>query len=152
MSSDNSRKPPTPSGPPADNELIFSEAAPSDPTLVDPLVERALAAMHRCGCGEHQREAVEMALREALANAILHGNQSDPKKTVQVECYRQADGSVLAVVRDQGGGFDLTQLKDPTQLENLLQTGGRGLYLIRHCMDDVEFSRGGCEIRMRKKP
>ena len=97
-----------------------------------------------------QPEAIEVALREALANAILHGNRSNTRKPVQLDCFQQRDQSILLVVRDQGQGFDLAHLVDPTRPENILRAGGRGIFLIRHFMDEVDFQRGGSEIRMRK--
>lgn len=102
------------------------------------------------GCRERQCTAAELSLREALANAILHGNGSDSKKRVELDCYGHGDGSVTLVVRDQGHGFDINSLSDPTSPENVYRDGGRGIYLIRHFMDQVEFDRGGSEIRMRK--
>lgn len=129
---------------------LLSEAVPSEIRLVEPVVERVMATLERCGCHAPQCEAIELSLREALANAILHGNGCDPKKKVQLACYGHPDGSVTLVVRDEGQGFDLSQLKDPTSPENLFSAGGRGIYLIRNFMDEVEFHRGGSEIRMKK--
>ena len=133
-----------------DAKLIFSEAIPSATEAVEPVVARMMCALGDCDCTDGQSNAVELALREALANAILHGNKGNRRKKVEVDCFRQSDESILVVVRDQGRGFDPTTLDDPTKPENVYRAGGRGIFLIRHFMDDVEFERGGSEIRMRK--
>ena len=100
---------------------------------------------------------VGVALRESVINAIKHGNHSDSSKHVFVELV--ADGSAAAPelrirVRDQGEGFDPSSLADPLAPENLLKASGRGIFLIRSFMDDVQLQRapeGGMEIRMTKR-
>lgn len=116
------------------------------------MVHDVLRAIARNFSLDGQMSAVELSLREALANAVLHGNGGNPRKRVRVECFRDVDGSLVLVVRDSGPGFNPARLKDPTEPENLFRDCGRGIFLIRHFMDDVEFARGGREIRMRKIP
>ena len=93
---------------------------------------------------------IEMALREALANAVIHGNGDDSCKSVYVTCRCYLDGEVSITVRDQGQGFDSNSVLDPTLLENLLFTHGRGIYLMKTLMDEVAFEEGGSVVRMRK--
>jgi serine/threonine-protein kinase RsbW len=93
---------------------------------------------------------IEMALREALANAIIHGNGDGSCKSVYVTCRCYMDGEVSITVRDQGRGFDSNAVLDPTLLENLLFTHGRGIYLMKTLMDEVSFEEGGSLVRMRK--
>ena len=119
--------------------------------MLEPLVSRAMRVMIEHGCVDGQSESAELALREALANAILHGNKAQPKKRVQLDCFQEHDGSLLVVVQDEGPGFDPGAVRDPTRPENILRPGGRGIYLIRRFMDDVEYHNGGRELRMRKK-
>ncbi len=119
--------------------------------MLEPLVSRAMRVMTRQKCVNGQAAAAELSLREALANAILHGNQSHPQKRVQLDCFHESDGSMLVVVQDEGHGFDPGTVRDPTRPENVLRAGGRGIYLIKHFMDEVEFRNGGRELRMRKK-
>jgi serine/threonine-protein kinase RsbW len=99
---------------------------------------------------------VSVAIRESVINAIKHGNKSDATKHVFVEFETaMADGPELAIrVRDQGQGFDPETLANPLDPENLLKSSGRGIFLIRNFMDDVQLQRapeGGMEIRMRKR-
>lgn len=93
---------------------------------------------------------IEMALREALANAVIHGNGNDSCKSVYVICRCYMDGEVSVTVRDQGRGFDSNAVLDPTWLENLLFTHGRGIYLMKTLMDEVSFEEGGAVVRIRK--
>jgi len=132
--------------------VVFREAIPSSIAAVEPFVTRFVDRLGQVGCLDGQREAIEIALREALANAIVHGNRRDERKTVQVECRRKPDASIVLTVRDQGAGFDPNQLADPTRPENILRSGGRGIYIIRRFVDQVQFRRGGREICMCKKP
>jgi serine/threonine-protein kinase RsbW len=94
---------------------------------------------------------IEMALHEALANAVIHGNGENPGKRVYVDCRCYMDGEVSITVRDEGRGFDSNAVLDPTFLENLLFTHGRGIYLIKTLMDEVSFEEGGAVVMMRKK-
>jgi len=92
----------------------------------------------------------EIALREALANAIVHGNQEILHKRVYVTCRCTTDGEVSITVEDEGQGFDSEAVLDPTAPENRLLTYGRGIYLMKTLMDEVRFERGGAVVHMRK--
>jgi serine/threonine-protein kinase RsbW len=106
-----------------------------------------------CGIGEEAAFAIVMAVREAVTNAMVHGNQEDETKSVEVifNCL----GNVLEIeVSDQGEGFDPTGVPDPTDPVNILKTSGRGIFLMRSFMDRVEwFARpeGGTTVRMMKQ-
>ena len=93
---------------------------------------------------------LEMAIREALANAVLHGNLQDPRKEVRISCSVQPGLGISIVVKDQGKGFDPTKVSDPTAIENVLSESGRGIHLMKALMDEVHFERGGTEVHMRK--
>lgn len=83
-----------------------------------------------------------VAVTEAVNNAIQHGNKQDPGKKVDVE-FKAADKSISFCVHDQGEGFDYNTLPDPTNPENLEKPSGRGVFLMRHLADNVEFSDSG---------
>jgi serine/threonine-protein kinase RsbW len=119
---------------------------------VDEVVEgimKMVSAME-CACG-HENE-IDLALREALANAVLHGAGSDPNKTVECRVACDEERGMLIVVADPGEGFDLARVPNPLRAENLYSSHGRGIFLINRLMDQVEFKRGGAEIHMRKFP
>jgi serine/threonine-protein kinase RsbW len=100
---------------------------------------------------------VGVAVRECVVNAIKHGNQNDESKRVVVEFspVPPHDAEELVIrVEDEGEGFDPNDLPDPLAPENILRSSGRGIFLIRSFMDDVQLQRGlhrGMEIRMVKK-
>src|ERR1019366_8009411 len=93
---------------------------------------------------------IELALREALANAILHGCKADPSKKIECSVTGDKDHGILIVVRDPGTGFDPAKLPCPTDEQNLYSEHGRGIYLINKLMDEVRYERNGTEIHMRK--
>jgi serine/threonine-protein kinase RsbW len=100
---------------------------------------------------------VGVAIRECVINAITHGNRNDARKHIFVEfCVEQANGrfELVVRVRDQGDGFDPECVADCLAPENLLKSSGRGIFLIRSFMDDVQVlnaPEGGMEIRMTKR-
>src|SRR5512147_1313312 len=116
-------------------------------------------AQHLCGkllegreVSEETKHWILMALREALANAIKHGNEQDLAKRVHVEM--RVDQDTLEVrIRDEGSGFDPERVSDPLAPENRLKTSGRGIFYMKTFMDDVRFQRhaeGGMEIVLKK--
>ena len=101
---------------------------------------------------EETRHWVSMALREALANAIKHGNEQNASKRVHLEM--EVVGDVLEIrIQDEGRGFDPSRVEDPLSPENRLKTSGRGIFYMKTFMDDVQFRQledGGMEIVLRK--
>jgi serine/threonine-protein kinase RsbW len=108
------------------------------------------------GFDEESLHWTTMAVRESVVNAITHGNASDPAKIVFIDFTTTPDSNpadLVVRVRDQGAGFDPDAIKDPLTPENMLSTSGRGVFLIRQFMDDVQIRRapeGGMEVRMMK--
>ena len=94
---------------------------------------------------------IDLALREALANAIVHGNRSNPDKAVRICVAVQPDCGILIIVKDTGIGFGPSQLPNPVVGQNLLAEHGRGIFLVNQLMDDVRFTfDGGTSIHMRR--
>lgn len=147
----------------------------NDPTLIAPLVAFFHAGLDRLGFGDQQlRTQVSMALTEALANAMIHGNleidselrRGDRSAYDELVAKRREEEPYMArrvafeskiatdrleyVVRDEGPGFDPSELPDPTVPDNVLKVSGRGLWLIHTFMDEVEFNERGNRIRMIK--
>lgn len=119
---------------------------------ISPVVDQLMQLLKTSCCPPEQEIAVEMALREALANAIVHGNHEDLHKKVRVCCACDAKRGMLNVVKDQGEGFDPTKIPSPRARQGILSEHGRGILLINLLMDEVQFQKGGTEIRMRKYP
>jgi serine/threonine-protein kinase RsbW len=131
--------------------LSLKNVIPSDLSLVDGAVAEITAAIDRTACWEDS-ESIGLAVREALTNAIVHGNQSNPARTVRVSVAVNNNCELFIVVKDSGSGFDPTRIADPTAAENILASRGRGIFLMKHFMDEVEFKFGhGTEVYMRKR-
>ena len=116
---------------------------------INDVVDRVLAMMKamQCGCGKEFE--VETALRESLANAIIHGCKNDPRKEVCCTVACDEERGMLIVVRDPGPGFDPAKLANPTRGESLFSDHGRGIFMINQLVDEVSHGAGGTEIRMR---
>jgi len=102
---------------------------------------------------EDSAHRIGMSVREAVTNAIQHGNRLDLGKRVYI-CFSAAPDSLSITVRDQGSGFQADALPNPLDTDNLLKPSGRGIFYIRTFMDEVEFrspSQGGMEVFMVKK-
>ena len=127
-------------------DVAVSLSVPSDLGLVGDAVE--LAARY-CDTGvlspRRLRFNLRTALAEVLANAIAYGNRHDPAKLVRVEitCGREA---VRIDVTDDGSGFDPSGIPDPTETANLERETGRGLFVLRHLVDQVEFNKRGNRV------
>lgn len=110
-------------------------------------------ALERLGIDEDMRHWVDVAVREAVANAIKHGNAQDPAKQVHVDLFVEGDDLVVRV-EDEGSGFDPGQLHDPLAPENLLRPNGRGIFYMKSFMDDIQYGPrkgGGTVVTLRKK-
>ena len=126
-------------------------ALPSEVTAISPSVDKLMLLIKKCRCAPGNETDIEIALREALENAVIHGNHADPRKHVYVSCRCQAEEEVSIVVRDEGQGFDSNALPDPTAPGAIESSHGRGIYLMRALMDEVHFEDGGAVVHMRKK-
>lgn len=94
-----------------------------------------------------------MAVREAITNAVLHGNKLDESKFAEVS-LKTSPGTFEITVHDQGKGFNPGDIPDPTREENILKTHGRGIFFMRNFMDEVDWTinpQGGTTVRMLKK-
>ncbi len=130
--------------------LRFQITLAADVKAISPVVDGVMKIVREMGCAAGKEQAVELALHEALANAVTHGCKNDPRKEVQCCVACDESRGLLIVVRDPGEGFDPASLPSPITGQNLFSEHGRGIYLINQLMDEVRYERGGTEIRMRK--
>lgn len=116
---------------------------------IPPFVDRIMKIVETMGCAEGKEADVELALTEALANAVVHGCENDPDK--KIECCVACDEAkgMLIVIRDPGKGFDPKTIPSPVVGQNLFETHGRGIFLINQLVDEVRFEKGGTEIHMK---
>src|SRR5579859_54453 len=124
-------------------------SVPSRIEYIAPVVEHLMRAIgtHR---PDDSKLDIEIALQEALANAVIHGNYGDAGKQIDVSCRCGLDGTVDITIRDEGEGFDCRHLPDPTLPENRMSGHGRGIYLMCSLMDEVRYGDGGRTVHMRK--
>jgi serine/threonine-protein kinase RsbW len=138
---------------PNEKDLIWQYQAtiPADVDSITPIMDQLMELAEETECFVGKEMQIETALREALANAIVHGCKNDDRHTVQLSVACDEDHEIQMVVRGPGSGFDPNSVPDPTMNQNMYETHGRGLYLINQLMDEVRYERGGTEIHMRKK-
>jgi serine/threonine-protein kinase RsbW len=109
--------------------------------------------LERLGMDEDARHWIDIAVREAVANAIKHGNEQDPHKQVEVDL--SLDEETLTIqVQDEGHGFDPSRIDDPLAPENLLKPTGRGIFYMKSFMDAIEYGArpgGGTVVTLRKR-
>lgn len=122
----------------------------ADRKSVDPVVEQVMQAVRDMNCANGKADAIELALHEALANAVVHGAKEDPSKVVECVVVCDEQRGILIIVRDPGEGFDPSSIPACTIGENLYSNHGRGIFLINQLMDEVQFHKNGTEIHMVK--
>jgi serine/threonine-protein kinase RsbW len=119
---------------------------PSTARALNAAVEDVRRILDRCECDEDTCTSLEIALREALANAIDHGNEWREDRKVFLRCYAGPGAGVFIAVRDQGNGFEPESVPDPRSEEGVQLTHGRGLLLMRELMDSLLYRHGGREV------
>lgn len=123
---------------------------PCEVQAITPVCGRIMAEVVQMGCAKEKHFEIELALQEALANAVRHGCKGNPDQHVRVQAGCDPARGMIVVVRDPGSGFDPAAIPSPTVGERLYSAGGRGIFLINQLMDEVRYERGGTEIWMRK--
>ena len=117
------------------------DQAETIPDFVDKIAEE-------CSLDEDPTETFKLILSEAVTNAIVHGNNENPDKSVHIKISVKSS-SISAEVKDEGDGFEPGEKKDPLKKENLMDTGGRGIFLIEQFADEVEFKENGTLLAFR---
>ena len=115
--------------------------------LLDAVITEILQQM---GFDRDATDQVNLAVIEAGTNAIKHGNREEPRKRAYFDFMMHPE-ELVVIVRDEGEGFDAQTTEDPLNPENLLNSSGRGLFLMEACMDSVDFSQHGRVVAMTKK-
>lgn len=128
---------------------MIRTAIENDSHLLKEVSNKLINALKEKGVNEDIIFDVHVGFEEALRNAMLHGNKEHPQKKVYIET-EITDKAITITVEDEGEGFDHSKVPDPTVGENLLKEGGRGVYLIRHLMDEVKYKNNGSKVIMIK--
>jgi serine/threonine-protein kinase RsbW len=124
---------------------------PTKLQAISPMVESLMRLIERSQCVPGEEFGVELALREALGNAVMHGNHEHPRAKVHVRCRCWSGKEISIIVTDQGRGFDFGKRAGDGLMCDPLSEHGRGIQLMKAYMDDVHFERGGSEVHMRKR-
>jgi serine/threonine-protein kinase RsbW len=132
---------------------ILDQDYPSTLESVDIVEADVLKAAVDAGFGEDEQHGIGMAVRECMVNAVVHGNRYNKNKHVHVN-VRQSGGDFEVRIRDEGEGFDHSQVPDPLDDANVLRHSGRGLFLMGAFMDEVKVEKAspcGTEVTLSKK-
>jgi serine/threonine-protein kinase RsbW len=132
-------------------DLKLNVTLSADRDAVDPVVRSVMKIVRDMKCADGREDDIELALTEALANAVVHGAKNDPSKIVECDVACDPLGGMLIVVRDPGPGFDPSMIANPCVGENIYSHHGRGIFLINQLMDEVQFHKNGTEIHMIKR-
>jgi len=131
--------------------LEFDSWMPSAIQAISPLVDRLMRLIEGSQCVPGAEPDIELALREALDNAVVHGNREDPKTKVHIRCRCEPGKEISIVVTDQGKGFDFEKTVSNGITSDPASEHGRGILLMKAYMDDVHFERGGSEVHLRRR-
>lgn len=124
---------------------------PSDLTLMNSVLAYLLDRVEKLGMIQVEQSNLFVALDEAFVNAVKHGNRNDMSKLLRVTAELSAREAIFTV-EDEGEGFDVREIPDPTDPANLFKSSGRGVLLIYNIMDEVEYSERGTRLKMVKRP
>jgi serine/threonine-protein kinase RsbW len=124
---------------------------PSVIQAISPLVNRLMRLIEMSQCVPGEEPDVELALREALGNAVRHGNQEDPGEKIHIRCRCGPGKEISIIVTDQGKGFDFGTTVGSSLTSDHAVEHGPGIRLMKANMDDVHFERGGSEVHMRRR-
>lgn len=127
--------------------FTFECSLPSQVAAISPFIDEFMRLIAPCSGVPGSETDLEIALREAVVNAVVHGNHENPRKQVYVRCHCQR-GEIS--IKDEGEGFDADKVPDPTAPENIQSPRGRGIYLMRRYMDEVRFEENGRAVLMRR--
>ncbi|NNE26775.1 MAG: ATP-binding protein [Saprospiraceae bacterium] len=119
----------------------------SSPCQIKYLESFVLSVKHKCALSQDVHDNILISLTEAVNNAIIHGNQRNEKKYVNVKCKEIKDQIIISI-SDEGPGFDINELSDPTLPENIECCGGRGVFIMQQLADNMKFVNNGQTIEL----
>lgn len=127
------------------NKEICLKSQPANIVLIEPFIEEV---RKRLNIADDMYGNILVCITEAVNNAILHGNKADADKNVVISIQRE-NNKLTCLIKDEGCGFDFTNLPDPTAPENIENVGGRGIFLMKHLSDLVVFSNDGSKVEIQ---
>ena len=133
-----------------EKSITIDRTLESDASECLALIRELLAALEKLGWKQKDVFGIHMAVEEAVMNAIHHGNKDEREKEVDV-LIKVDNNEFYAKISDQGCGFCLLEVPDPTREENLEKTSGRGVMLIKNFVDDCQYNEAGNSVELRKR-
>ncbi len=127
-------------------EKIFVKEIPSDSNLLPELEEYLLSIAQECGLPEDKFNNLSLSFSEAASNSIAHGNKNDTNKKIRIT-IKVDESYMTIIIKDEGNGFNLKTVPDPTKPENILKDSGRGIHIMKSFLDDLKynFTKDGTE-------
>lgn len=128
------------------SQKTYYKEIESDPTLVPTLDQFIIGIAKESGMNPEKFNNLSLSFSEALSNSIIHGNKNDPNKKVKIT-VNVNDSKMVIIIKDEGKGFNIDSIPDPTKPENILKDSGRGIHIMRAFLDDLNynFTDGGTE-------
>ncbi|MGK9477229.1 ATP-binding protein [Melioribacter sp. OK-6-Me] len=120
-------------------EKICYKEIPSDRSLLPALDEFIIGVAKDAGLSEDKFNNLSLSFSEAVSNSIIHGNKNDPDKRIRIT-VKVDDSKMIIIIKDQGKGFNLDSIPDPTKPENLLKESGRGIHIIKSFVDELRYN------------
>lgn len=128
----------------------FEVMLAADVSTISPVVTWVMYLVREMEYGAGKESEIELALRDALAGAVLQGCHRDPSKRIECSVTTEKDRGILIVVRDPGNGFDASKSPGRMIEQNIYSDHGRGIYLINTLVNEAQYEPNGAEIHMRK--
>ena len=120
-------------------ELTYFKEIPSDPELLPELDSYLIDIAQRVGMNEDHFNNLSLSFSEAASNSIVHGNKKDPNKKVSIT-IKVTHTQMIIIIKDEGKGFKLNEVPDPTKPENILKDSGRGIHIMRSFLEDLSYN------------
>ena len=120
-------------------DLTFFKEIPSDPELLPELDSYLIDIAQKVGMNEDHFNNLSLSFSEAASNSIVHGNKLNPDKKVFIT-IKVTDSQMIIIIKDEGEGFKLNEVPDPTKPENILKDSGRGIHIMRSFLEDLSYN------------
>ncbi len=132
------------------SDKVYKRVVPSDPDILPELEEYIIDIAQSANMDHSKINNLALSFSEAISNCMKHGNRFDKSKTVSITVGIN-DDKMEIILKDEGKGFDIKAVPDPTKPENILKDSGRGIHIMRNFLDDLQynFTPTGTEIILR---
>jgi serine/threonine-protein kinase RsbW len=120
-------------------EREYYKKVKSDPELLPELDEYLMNIAKEAGLDEDKFNNLSLSFSEAASNSIKHGNKNDANKKIQIT-VKVSDSQMRIIIKDEGKGFDIKDVPDPTKEENILKDNGRGIHIMRSFLENLSYN------------